>query len=178
VCGEGRQGGAKGVELGGVWCRGGNGRSHRSVEDRAAQGGFRELREERLEFQGENKDSFGFQGAPDAGQGLGEMAFEDFAKFGGVGAGFDGTFEERGEQQAALLELGENFYGGLSCCGDGESGEDNAGLASEVAFGRVEKIGVGFRCSGYEQQGLDVDGAETGGPFEALEAARDVLGGG
>jgi len=96
--------------------------------------------------------------------------------FGGLGARCYGTLEKIGEEQAAFLEVGKGFFVGLPCRGDGESGEEIAGEAGEWRLGRVEKFGISIRGRSGEQEGLDVNGAETRGPFEALEAAGDVVG--
>jgi len=74
--------------------------------------------------------------------------------------------------------IGEDFFGGLPCRGDAESREESSGLSREAGFGGIEKVGVSFGSGSGKQEGLDMDGAETRGPFEALQAARDVFGGG
>jgi len=88
-----------------------------------------------------------------------------------------GQFEEGRQNQASFLEIGEDFFGGLPCRGDAESREEISGLSRE-GFGGIEKVGVSFGSGSGKQEGLDMDGAETRGPFEALQAARDVFGGG
>ena len=87
------------------------------------------------------------------------------------------TLEKIGEEKTTFLEVREDLFFGLCGRGDGESGEEIAGKPAERAFGRIEKFGVSVwgRCS--EQEGLDVDGAKSSGPFEPLQAASDVLGG-
>ena len=106
------------------------------------------------------------------------MAVQQIYGFGGPGAPWYGTLQEIGEEQATFLEIGKDFFGGLPFRGDGESGEEIAGEAGVRSRGRVEKLGVGIGNGSGEQQGLDVDGAEARGRFEALQAARNVFGGG
>jgi len=130
-----------------------------------------------LEFWGDHQDTLGLQGPANSGQGLGEVVFSKGPGFVCIGARFDGAFEEGRQNQASFLEIGEDFFGGLPCRGDAESREEISGLSRE-GFGGIEKVGVSFGSGSGKQEGLDVDGAETRGPFEALQAARDVFGGG
>jgi hypothetical protein len=135
------------------------------------------LREKWLQILRKNEDAFGLQRAANPGDGLREVMIEQIDSFSGPGARRYGTLEKIGEQDATFLEVGKDFSAGLPCRGDGESGEEIAGEAGERSCGRVEKLGVGIGNGGGEQQSLDVDGAETRGPFEALQAASNVLGG-
>ena len=145
------------------------------MKNRAAQGGFGELREKWLEVRGNYQDTLGLQGAADSGQGLGEMTVHHIDGFGGLGARFDRAFEEVGQEEATLLEVGKHFFRRFPCRGDAKSGEKNARGAGKVRVRGIQKVGVSFGSGRGEQKGLDVNGAETRGPFEALQAARDVL---
>jgi hypothetical protein len=131
-----------------------------------------------LKFWGDHQDTLGLQGSADSGQGLGEVVFSKGPGFVCIGVRFDGAFEEGRQNQASFLEIGEDFFGGLPCRGDAESREENSGLSREAGFGGIEKVGVSFGSGSGKQEGLDVDGAETRGPFEALQAASYVFGGG
>ena len=106
------------------------------------------------------------------------MAVQQINSFGGRDARQDGTLEKIGEEEAAFLEVGEDFFGRLPCRGDGEGGEEIACEAGARGPVLVEKLGVTMGGGSGEQQGLDVDGAEARGRFEALQAARNVFGGG
>jgi hypothetical protein len=107
---------------------------------------------------------------------LRKVTVQQIDGFGGPGARRYGTLKKIGEEDATLLEVGQDFFVGLPSRGDRQSGEEIAGEACERILGRVEKLGVSIRGRRGEQKRLDVNGAETGGPFEALQAARDVLG--
>ena len=131
-----------------------------------------------LEFRGDHQDAFGLQGAANSCKGLREVMFKQGQGFVGVGAGFDGTFKERGENQATLLEAGKDLFLGLCRNGDGERGEKIGGEAGERSFWGIEKFGVRLRGRSSEKESLNVDGTEARGPFETLKASGDVLGGG
>jgi hypothetical protein len=105
------------------------------------------------------------------------MAVQQIDGFCGLGARGYGALEKIGEEETTFLEVGKDFFVGLPCRGDAKSGEEIAGEAGEWRLGRVKKIGVNIGSGSGEQKGLDVDGSEARGPFEALEAAGDVLGG-
>jgi hypothetical protein len=149
----------------------------KGVKNRAAQSGFGELREQWLKVRRDHQDTLGLQGAADSGEGYGEIALKEGLGFVGVSARFGRAFEEVGEDEAALLEFGKDFFGGSPCRGDAKSAEENAGWASKARVGGIQKVCVSFGSGSGEQEGLDVDGAETRGPFEALQAASDMLGG-
>jgi hypothetical protein len=101
---------------------------------------------------------------------------KDIDGFGGFGVRCDGTFKQISEEEATLLDLSQDFLVGLSCRGNGQSGEKIAGETGEWSIGGIEKFGVCLWGGSREQQGLNVNGAETRGPFETLQAASDVLG--
>jgi hypothetical protein len=106
------------------------------------------------------------------------MPVQQIDGFSGPGARCYGALKKISEEEAAFLEVGEDFFVGLPCRGDGESGEEIAGKTREPSLGRVEKFGIRLGGGSCEQQSLDMNGAETRGPFKALQAASDVLGGG
>jgi len=136
------------------------------------------LRDKRLELRGDHQNSLGLEGTANSSEGLGKMAVYDIDGFGRFGARFDRAFEEVGENETSLLEVGEHFFGGLPRRGDAECSEKIGGLASECGVEGVQKVGVSIGSGSGKQQGLDVDRAETRGPFEPLQPAREVLGGG
>ena len=137
---EGWEGGTKCGKLQRMRCNIAAGRGKKSVKNRAVKSGFGELRDKRLEFRGEHQDALGLQGAADSREGLGEMMLQEGVSFAGVGARFDGAFEERGEDEATLLKVGEDFFRGLPCRVDAESRENHAGRARERGIGRIEKV--------------------------------------
>ena len=124
----------------------------------------------------ENQGAFRLQRASDPGNRLREMPVQEIDGFCGPGARCYGTLQKIGEEQATFLEVGKDFLVGLPCRGDGEGREKIAGKAGERSLGRVEKLGVSVRGRIHEEKSMDVDRAETSGPFEALESAGDVLG--
>ena len=175
---EGREGSAKYSKLRCIGCKFALGGGKKSVKNRAAQRGFGELREKGLEFWGDHQNPLGLQGTPDPGDGLREMAVQQIDGFGGFGAWCHGTLEKISEKEPTFLEVGKDFFGGLRCRGDAKSREETPREAGERSLGCVKKVGVRIGSGSREQKGLDVDGAETRGPFEALQSAGDVLGGG
>jgi len=176
--GEGWERGTKCGKLRRIRCKFATGGGKKSIKNGAAQSGFGKLRGQRLEFWGDHQDTLGLQGPANSGQGLGEVVFSKGPGFVCIGARFDGAFEEGRQNQASFLEIGEDFFGGLPCRGDAESREESSGLSREAGFGGIEKVGVSFGSGSGKQEGLDVDGAETRGPLEALQAASYVFGGG
>jgi len=110
------------------------------VKNRAAQGGFGELRDKRPEFRGEHEDALGLQGATDSSEGLGEMTVNHIDGFGRLGARCDRAFEEMGENETTFLEVAKHFFGGLPCRGNAKCSEKIAGLASKRGIGRIEKV--------------------------------------
>jgi hypothetical protein len=106
---------------------------------------------------------------------LREVPVQQIDSLGGLGSRCHGALEKIGQKKAALLEVGKDFFLGLRYRGDRESGEKIAGEAGERNFGGIEKFGIRLRCRSGEHQGLDMDGTAARGPFEALEAASDVL---
>ena len=104
------------------------------------------------------------------------MPVQKINGFGGPGARSDGALKKIDEEEATFLEVSQDFFVGLPCRGNGESGEEIAGEAGERSLGRVEKFGISLGGRSGEQQSLDMDGAKTRGPFKALQAAGDVLG--
>jgi hypothetical protein len=109
---------------------------------------------------------------------LRKVTVQQIDGFGGPGARRYGTLKKIGEEDATLLEVGQDFFVGLPSRGDRQSGQEITGEACERILGRVEKLGVSIRGRSSDQQGLDVDRAETGGPFEALQTASDMVSGG
>ena len=103
------------------------------------------------------------------------MPVQKIDGFGGLRARRYGTLEKIGEEEAAFLEVGKDFVFGLRSGGDGESGEEIASEAAERSTWGIEKLGVGIGGRSRQQEGLDMDGAETRGPFETLKASSDVL---
>jgi hypothetical protein len=93
------------------------------------------------------------------------MPVYEIDDFWGLGAWRYRTLEKIGQEEATFLKVSKNFFVGLPCRGDGESGEEIAGEAGEWNCRRVEKLRVGIGNGSGEQQSLDVDGAETRGPF-------------
>ena len=166
---EGWQGRAKGGDFVGR-------RRERCVDHGAAEGGFGELGEKRLEFRGNHQDTLGLQRTADSRDRCLEVVFQKSVRFVVIRSRFDRTFKERGEDEAALLEVAKDFLGRLPFRRDAESRKENIGLTGEAGIGSVEKLGISFRGRGSEEKCLDVDWAETGGPFKALQAASDVLG--
>src|SRR5260221_8755587 len=150
-------------------------RRQRRVDNGAAKVGFGELGEKSLQVLRENQHAFRLQRATDPGNGLREVAVQHIDGFGGLHAGCKGALENIDQEQAALLEVGQNFIVGLPCRGDGERGEKISGEAGERCLRRIEKLGISVRGGSGEQQSLDMDRAETSGPFEPLQAAGDVL---
>jgi len=159
-------------------CKIAAGGGKKGVKNRAAQGGFREFRKKWFEVRGDYQDTLGLQGAADSGEGSGEMVLKKYVGFVGPGARLDRAFEEVGENETPLLEVGKHFSGGLPCRGDAKRGEEKLGLTGKPRVGGIQKVWVCFWSGSVEKQGLDVNGAETRGPLQALKAAGDVLGGG
>src|SRR5882724_4357471 len=150
-------------------------RRQRRVNNGAAKVGFGELGEKSLQVLRENQHAFRLQRAADPGNGLRQVAVQHIDGFGGLNAGCEGALENMDQEQAALLEVGQNFIVGLPCRGDGERGEKISSEAGERRLGRIEKLGISLRSRSGEQQSLDMDRAETRGPFQPLQAAGDVL---
>lgn len=84
------------------------------------------------------------------------------------------TFEDVREHQAQFLEFGEDAFAGLPFRGERDGLEDCGGFAFEVTVGGVEKVFVFGGSDAREEEGMDVNGTEAGGPGESFEAAGDV----
>jgi hypothetical protein len=54
--------------------------------------------------------------------------------------------------------------------------QEVGGFAFVIICRRIKKGSVGLWRNAAEEEGLDVDGAVSGGPFEALETAREMIG--
>jgi len=104
------------------------------------------------------------------------MSVQQIHGFGRSDTPRDRALEKIDEEEATLLEVGKDFFAGLPCRGDEESREKITGKAGEQSLGRVEKLGISLGGRSGEQQSLDMNGAKTRGPFEALQAACNVLG--
>jgi len=136
------------------------------------------VREKSLEIFRENQGAFRLQRASDPGNGSREMPVQQIDGFWGLGAWRYRTIEKISEEEATFLEVGQDFFVGLPWSGYGESGEEITGEAGERRLGRVEKLRISIRGGSGEQESLDVDRAKACGPFQALESASNVLGGG
>jgi hypothetical protein len=134
------------------------------------------LGEKSFEVLRENQCALRLQRAADPGNRLREMPVYEIDDFWGFGTWRYRTLEKIREEEAAFLEVGQDFLVGLPCRGDAKSGEEIAGEAGERSLRGVEKLGISIRSGCGEQQSLNVDGTETRGPFQALQAAGDVLG--
>jgi len=129
-----------------------------------------------LEVLRENQGAFRLQRAPDPGNGLREMPVQEIDSLGGLGSRGDRTLEKVCQKKATFLEVGKDFLVGLPRRGNGQSGEKIAGKAGKRSLRRIEKLGIRLRGRSGEEKGLDVYGTEPRGPFQALQAARDMLG--
>ena len=104
------------------------------------------------------------------------MPVQQIDCLGGLRVRCYGTLQKVGEEKTALLEVSEDLFLGLCGRGDGKSGEKIAGEAAERALRSIEEFGVSIWSRSSEQEGLNMDGTKTRGPFEAQQAASNVLG--
>jgi len=142
----------------------------------SSQDCFRELPCQRGQFAGEEYDALGPERAADPCESDGKLFFEELLRGGRRGVGFQGAFQNMSEEQATLLELCENGVRGLPCPGDLQGVQEVGGFAFVIIVRRIKKGGISGGRNAAEEEGLDVDGAVAGGPFEALEATREVIG--
>lgn len=132
--------------------------------------------DEGLEFGRDEEQALWFEGAPDAGNGGGELFLKQGVGFGIGDVIVEGTFQDVGEHQAEFLEFGEYGFVRLPFRTEWNGLENGASFAFEGRLRRIKKIGIEFGSDRTEDERLDVNRAEARGPSEALEATRDVGG--
>lgn len=129
-----------------------------------------------LECGRQQKDTLGLERAANAKDGSRELFFQKRARFLFGEVWVERTFEDVREHQAQFLEFGKDGFAGLPFCGEWDGLEDCGGFTFEGRVWRVEKVVALGGSDAGEEKGLDVDGAEAGGPGESFEAARHVGG--
>ena len=146
----------------------------RGRQCRATQIHLMQFCRDRKKIRGKQENPLGTEGPADPHNRGSELLFEKSLGIGRRDGGLERTFEDVGQGQSHLLELGEGGFPWLPFRADLRGVENGTRFAAKLRLRRVQKILVRLRGNATEKERLDVYGTKAGGPFETLKTARDV----